>query len=636
MAAILGASLSFFACESPTDGAAGSPGRLGPGFVSGAISVAALQRQIDLYADAGSELTFDSIEVTGAGVVDFKTVKAYVVGPLATDNSNTGGAAILNLANANIELGEGGNIALGHADDVAVGTAEQFAGKGTTGVYAETAAALPETAAEVGGVTAVKDLELDEDLTIASGLKVFVYGTLTINGTDDSPSGGYGNGIVAIGTVKVTEANTAALSADTNVDVTGATILYEGATAVAVTLPAALKVFAFKVTGEQGVLKVAGGTTSVEAAVTQNNGFVEFVSAVTNAAITGKGRIRFANPAGDGTATAFGTASDISASIIEFPNGFSTSESGTVALSGDVYIADGKAITFGHADGTLTLKEGSAVKAGTVKDNASDSAALNAAADTVLTPVATAALTATAGTTDTDPKLALGTANLTLTSGKLFVPADAELAVSSVALTIAAGAELKNAGTVTLTGTGSAGLTAAADDGGAQSTGTGTLTAGKTEITGIWQATGASGTVTVAAASANTASITGASPAGLIAGAGGAITQKTGESNKLTLTTVTLDLSANGSLTLKGAEANGGQVAMGAATAIVKLGSGATKVAKPTITGLTLTTNVAVNSTASNGTGLAVGSLVGGEDGTITADESDVTLDKNTKVDGEE
>jgi uncharacterized protein YqfA (UPF0365 family) len=73
---------------------------------------------------------------------------------------------------------------------------------------------------------------------------------------------------------------------------------------------------------------------------------------------------------------------------------------------------------------------------------------------------------------------------------------------------------------------------------------------------------------------------------------------------------------------------------MGATAAIVNLSSDSTQtVTTPTITGLAVT-SVTVKSSATTGIGLAVGSLVGGDSGTIAAKTDDVTLDKNTTVDG--
>jgi hypothetical protein len=403
MAVILGASLSFFGCESATDGAAGAagaPGEPGLGFVSGPVTADGLQAVIDGAVAAGATVYLDNITLSTAGPVDFKTVKARIIGDFKTATS---GITVINAIEAAVEFAAGAKIA---GDGVIVGASEVFTG--TTAPNATVVApadGLPTTAEEVtalGGVTAVKDLELTSELTIPAGLKVAVYGTLTINGTADEPSGGYGDGIAAIGTVLVTKDNTAALADADKVYVAPATIQYDGNTAVTVTLPADLEVFAFKVTSEQGVLKVNGGTASVEAAVTANNGFVEFASAVTRATITGKGRIRFANST---TPTAF-VDGDISGDIIEFPNGFVTQSSdwNAVTLSAEkVNIPKNKTIAFGKANANVSLAKGTAVwntesapvKVFEAPENGGYQLSLTGTTDTVLTIGPTAALPVT-------------------------------------------------------------------------------------------------------------------------------------------------------------------------------------------------------------------------------------------------
>ena len=455
MAALVSVSLVLTGC--PTDaeagpaGTAGSSGTDGPVLISRDISAEDLQ----LVIDEGRELLLVNVNITGTGVVNFKTAKAKITGKLTTADGST--AVAILAAEADLAFAEGAVINLGEGDDVFIGTAAHAAK--ASGSYAANVVAAVSGAGDwagiTGGVTGIKDLELTAGLVIPSGLKVVVYGTLTVGAA--SPSGGYGGGIVAVGTVLVTASNVTALSAAANVDVTHATIKLEKNEEVAITLPAALSGPVFTVTGEQGVLKVTGPTT-ISAHVTGNNGYVEFVSAVTQAKITGGGRVRFADPASDGTATAFAAASplvtnSITGSIIEFPYGFSTSQYAAVALDGDIRLGAGKAITFGHADGTVKLADGSAVYVG---NGAAATKLLEATADTVLTPVATAALTATAavtGASSAPAKLTLSAAKLTVTSGELTVPADAELAAGNE-LVVADDAAIKtDGGLITVSGT---------------------------------------------------------------------------------------------------------------------------------------------------------------------------------------
>ncbi|MDR0683856.1 MAG: hypothetical protein LBF83_01825, partial [Spirochaetaceae bacterium] len=219
---------------------------------------------------------------------------------------------------------------------------------------------------------------------------------LTINGNATAPSAAKVFGIKDVVINKSTvNADTviATLTDAAKVDVSKATITYGGSGTVEVTLPAAVSSPTFKVTSDGAVLKVGATTTTVNAHVTANNGYVEFAGAVTQATITGSGRVRFKNGS---TATGFTTAaSTITASVIDFPNGFTTSQYGPLTLSGDVLIPATKTITFGHEDGTLTLEEGTVVKTAAGVDPL-----LTAAGNVVITPVATAVLTVAAGGLD--------------------------------------------------------------------------------------------------------------------------------------------------------------------------------------------------------------------------------------------
>ena len=357
------AALFLVGCESPTDGAPGAAGRIGDGHVGGEVSVAGLQAMIDRYVGTGAELVLDNVEVAGEGVVDFKTVKAYVVGPLATENNAD--VTILKLLNANITFGEGGQVALGHANDVAIGTAAQFVGKGATGSYAAPAAndVLPGTAAEVGGVTAVENLTLSATATsIPAGLTVYVYGNLTVDEDSVQPTQGK---VVVIGTVTLAETptDTTALASNTYVDVNNAEIVIgAGATSpVEIGLPDSVDGPRFYLAGEQDVLEVAGATTKFAAHV-RGNGLLKLVAAVTDVTIIGNGKIHFADDAN--AATAFAAGSSVTARTITFDDGFTSAKSdgiGNVTLDGAVYIVAGKTIAYGYNASTVTLAAGTTV-----------------------------------------------------------------------------------------------------------------------------------------------------------------------------------------------------------------------------------------------------------------------------------
>ena len=362
-------------CESPTDGAPGSAGRIGDGHVGGEVSVAGLQAMIDRYDGTGAELVLDNVEITGGGVVDFKTVKAYVVGPLATDNDGTEGAAILKLVDAIIEFGTGGNIELGDANDIAIGTTAHFAGKGATGIYAEGVADLADA---VGSVTAVENLTLSATATsIPTGLTVYVYGNLTVNAGSVQPTQGK---VVSIGTVTLAGDNAVALADATYVDVNNAEIVISPANATrTVTLPATVDGPRFYLSGQQDDLTVTGGTTKFAAHV-RGNGKLKLASAVTDVDIIGSGNIHFADVAD--TAISFAAGSSVTARTITFDDGFdSPGSAANVTLDGAVYIVAGKAINSDYADSTVTLKAGTAIR--TTEDGTP--LALRAVSDLVLT-----------------------------------------------------------------------------------------------------------------------------------------------------------------------------------------------------------------------------------------------------------
>jgi hypothetical protein len=280
------------------------------------------------------------------------------------------------------------------------------------------------------------------------------------------------------------------------------------------------------------------------------------------------------------------------------------------------------------------------------------------------TPTIPAWLNLTLASTDTLATVTAltvqGTLNLSgavaPTAGDVTVGANGAINVSGTSsLTIAADKTLANDGTVALTDTGSVKLLAAAtqSDGGAKITGAGTLTAQYLEIkggAGGWQALvdadgQATSDVTIAStATDGQATITGlaATPVSLKGGADATITQKAGTtSNKLTLTTVTIDVSTAGSITLNGAATDGAKLEMVAATAIISGAGISTKTAKAeanvTQIGSIAADNYVLtdNVEFTGDTGEAFKSIKGaGSANTLTAGTANITLDKNTAVVG--
>ncbi|MDR3360055.1 MAG: hypothetical protein LBO20_05310, partial [Bifidobacteriaceae bacterium] len=504
-AALLGAAFIFTGCESPTDGSAGAAG---PVVIPAEVSPSALQAAID----SGAPIIIGDTEVSGTGIVDFKTAGVTLNGKLSTKN---GESVVFSVAKANVIAGTGASVVLTNTTDVLI-VSDRTPKVTTTGSgkVAKTVLSADDVKnAESGDSVAIENYTLSATAAdTPSDVNVFVLGTLTVTGTSAAPTGN----VYALGDTLVTA--TVNVSSWSTVTFNYSTLKSSGEAAITLTTPTqAFQVKAIEV-ADAAPLTIAGAT-GLTAKVT-GPGTLTLSGVVAQAKITGDGKIKFANGT---TATAFvGTsevyANSISAGTIEFVNGFSTSEYAKIELDGDVVLADTKAITFGHADGTVALKAGSTVKVGTVT-------LLTADTDTLLTPTATAALTASS----TGKTLTLGTADLTLTSGKLAVPAGAELVLNN-ALTVASGASLV--------------LTAGATTTGAKISGTIGVKADATIIKGGWQAVGASGTVTIAE-NAITASAAGAV---LTGGTSGEIGVTAGS---LTVTG-TIDVSAVGTVKLTG------------------------------------------------------------------------------------
>ncbi|GHU45071.1 hypothetical protein FACS1894190_17050 [Spirochaetia bacterium] len=198
------------------------------------------------------------------------------------------------------------------------------------------------------------------------------------------------------------------------------------------------------------------------------------------------------------------------------------------------------------------------------------------------------------------------TAGNILAGTSLSIPATNVLELfGNTKVTVPAGFDLAIAGTLRLNGNSSgvaslaltSAATVAGKAGGAKITGTGKLVAGKTEITGGWQAVPSNDntqTVTIASSTtAGQASITGSANSGtalLEAAAGASITQLAGAGNNLTITTVTIELGGTIAtsttvgainLTESAAAGEGGKITLAAATSIINVQAGATDAGIP-------------------------------------------------------
>ncbi|MDR2796256.1 MAG: hypothetical protein LBB47_06060 [Spirochaetaceae bacterium] len=162
-----------------------------------------------------------------------------------------------------------------------------------------------EAAGIVGGITAVKDLTLGAADQIPAGLKVYVYGTLTVTSTSAAPTN-MGAKVYAIGYV-VIEDTVTALAANTTVDVSGAILNSTGN--VTVTLPASATLRGID-TGE-AKLTIGGAETSLT--IGDLNGNVALPSTLGVVRVSGgTGKVTTAAAAITGGAASFGNTGDIS------------------------------------------------------------------------------------------------------------------------------------------------------------------------------------------------------------------------------------------------------------------------------------------------------------------------------------
>jgi hypothetical protein len=252
--------------------------------------------------------------------------------------------------------------------------------------------------------------------------------------------------------------------------------------------------------------------------------------------------------------TAAGTLAKVTALTVGEDGELDVSTAGTLAaltdlvVNGELTVGDSVAVSATLASGKVS-GTGRLTLGDTDISAATYTALLNIRSVRSAATTLSAAFTVPEATTLTLTAAAAPAENVTV-NGTVFV-------ANSASLTIKEGKTLANAGTVGLMGTSSLVLKTADTSAVAKITGTGSLTAGATTITGAWEAvagTASAGTVTIASG-ADGATITadGTNATGLKASASGAtITQMAFLSHKLTIATgTTINLSAAGSIVLK-------------------------------------------------------------------------------------
>jgi hypothetical protein len=427
LAVLLSVSLIFLGCPTDaSDGAAGPAGTEGgqgnqgeqgePGtpepvqFLQSAYNVTDINGVLAV-ADARAVVVVGATTITGPGVVDFGTRTVHIIGNVATAGSNTS-LETLNLVDATVTFKNNAKILLGDATDVALLAEDQIEGHvGSTGLYgsgvadADAVKALTAADLPVGGVVAVKDYQLGSE-TLVDGLKLYVYGTLTVDADSAAPLVPSGTTITAIGTVAVAgdvPASVLATSGSAStVDVSAAVIAPTGD--YEVTLPWSVDGYQFDLSGGGLTVKDTSSFGTTAGVDVQGDGTLVLDAVITQANITGTGRIVFDK------APVFATANSSIVTVggyVSFKNGVKSPTSTlTLTLDGNVVVADTKTIGFGAVStSAINLAAGTKLYAG--DDPATGTEVLSVTGGngvSLSTSAVTAILTVgTTGITQSDP-----------------------------------------------------------------------------------------------------------------------------------------------------------------------------------------------------------------------------------------
>jgi hypothetical protein len=419
MCALLSISL-FIGC--PTDalnGALENLGAPGFGYITGSeVTASGIQSAIDYAVEKGSVVFLDNVSIDSAKaeVINFKTANVTIAGTL---KSNGTGTLVINAVRATITPGANAMIELKSGDAFIKLPSLDIAGSGIVNVAED--GVLPKS-----GNVAVKNLALSSSAgtDITSGMKVYVFGTLSVHNGSSNPAGD----VIAIGKVMIEGNNSSKFD---KVNVNAATVSVKGGSA-SVTLG---KLDGTRFSLGKGDKLTVLGTDDITANV-KGKGELTLDANVIHAKIDGNGHVVFTG-ATSSTATKF-TASknSVIAGSVTFKNGLATSDKSEVTLGGNIVLPDTMAITFASiTDASVKLKANTVISSAEVP-------VLSVAADTSLTGTTTADGTITAGTS----MLTVATQPVTI-DGAVTVNENATLAAAS-AVTIASGATLVAKGTV--------------------------------------------------------------------------------------------------------------------------------------------------------------------------------------------
>jgi hypothetical protein len=417
MCALLSVSL-FIGC--PTDalnGALGNLGAPGFGYITGSeVTASGIQSAIDYAVEKGSVVFLDNVSIDSAKVevIDFKTANVTIAGTLESKGTGT---LVINAARATITPGANAMLKLKNEDAFIKLPSLDIAGSGIVNVAED--GVLPKS-----GNVAVKNLALSSSAgtDITSGMKVYVFGTLSVHNGSSNPAGD----VIAIGKVVIEGNNSSKFD---KVNVNAATVSVKGGSA-SVTLG--------KLEGTRFSLGKGDKLTVLDSdditAKVKGAGELTLGANVTHAEISGNGHVVFTG-ATSSTATKFTAAKNsVIAGSVTFTNGLATNNNSEVVLGGNIVLPDTMAITL-VSKTVLKLKAHSVI-------SSADVPVLSVTADTTLTGNSTADGTITAGTS----MLTVATQPITI-AGTVTVNENATLAAAS-AVTIASGATLVAKGTV--------------------------------------------------------------------------------------------------------------------------------------------------------------------------------------------
>jgi hypothetical protein len=496
-------------CSNPSTGGPGGPE--GPKKPEGpsVITGPITAAALQTLIDRDSPILIGGAVQVQKGIVDLKSTQITVDGSLSFNGCT------VNAVNADIIVG-GGSISTNNSIILVPTVEPAWVGKATGNGTLVPLVSVEEFARGNSVNYTLQTLQIDStgkisDVDISRGLgnkKIYVIGELKNNYAGLDLSGEHSN-IMTLGSI----------NSSANIKLGDATLSGNLTTTGAATLTASKTIIV------GGNLSTGTGHVAVDASFTvKGTASIGGTFKLTNA-VTFEGDVFFAD--------------DIT-----------RAGNGTLSFGGNVTLASGKKIP-----GTIALAAGKSING-----------ALTAETPIALTPAYNAMFTVD---TSGSKKFTLDTAGCTLSKGTLAVASGATLVLKEN-FTVASGATLVNNGTIPI-GAAKALLLTASRTGIGKIAGTGTISAGKTTITGVWEAKGNAGTVTIANTGDNGATITASYAAGLSAGAAGAvITQAAGAGNVLTIGTgTTIALGGDGttivgSLVLKGAADNPGKLTFAA------------------------------------------------------------------------